>query len=42
MYEILFFKDRNGREPVKEYILELSLKKKIKIAGSILTRSVTI
>lgn len=27
MYEILFFKDRNGREPVKEYILELSLKK---------------
>ena len=27
MYEILFFKDKNGREPVKEFIEELSLKK---------------
>lgn len=27
MYEILFFRDNNGREPVKEFIQELSKKK---------------
>ena len=26
MYQVLFYKDKNGREPLKEYFLELSLK----------------
>ena len=27
MYKVEFYKDKNGKEPVKEYIIELSLKK---------------
>lgn len=27
MYEIYFYKDKNGKEPVKEYIAELAAKK---------------
>lgn len=27
MYKIYFYKDKNGREPVKEYLLELASKK---------------
>ena len=27
MHEIYFYKDRNGNEPVKEYLLELGSKK---------------
>ena len=32
MYEVIFYKDRNGNEPIKEYIYDLSEKKNNKDA----------
>ena len=37
MYEIYFYKDKNGKEPVKEYIAGLAAKKdkdKLALSGS--------
>ena len=32
MYEVVFYKDKNGKEPIKDYIYELSQKQTSKDA----------
>lgn len=31
MYEIVFYKDKKGNEPIKDYIYELSQKKTVRM-----------